>query len=153
MKTAHFVEVSSIESQLACASNCETCSSGALQDCALCLSGFFAHPSTNVCEGSCPNGYYEDNALSTCPECDPACLTCSASGSSSCLSCSAQFYSSGGSSCSPCDPLCNACNGPGNNACQACAPTAYSVENTSLSCVAACSDFALNYYLDGSECK
>ena len=31
---------------LDCASNCETCSSGLLSDCSLCLPGYYSHPTT-----------------------------------------------------------------------------------------------------------
>ena len=145
-------EVTPMIIQLVCASNCETCSSGAVADCSLCLSGFYLHPTSSACEASCPSGYYEDNTLRTCPQCDPACLTCSGSGSSSCSSCSPQFYSSGANQCSTCDPLCDGCTGAGNALCSSCQTSSYSVEGTSLTCVSDCSDHAANFYLDGSVC-
>ena len=151
--TALIVEVSLIKSQLVCSSNCETCTSGAVSDCSLCASGYFQHPTTSACELSCPNGYYEDATLRTCPQCSTGCLTCTAAGTTNCPSCAPQYFSPSANECTACDQLCNGCTASGNTACQACATNIYSVENTSLKCVADCSHHGSNFYLDGSICK
>ena len=117
------------------------------------MTGYFLHPTTSVCESSCPNGYYEDSGSRTCPQCSTGCLTCTTSGTSSCPSCSPQYYAPSINQCAACDGLCNECSGAGNGACDACAADKYSVENTSLTCVAQCSDHAPNYYLDDPICK
>lgn len=154
MRMAPTAEVSLIESELVCAANCETCTSGAVADCSYCSSGFYLNPSTNACEASCPNGYYEDASTRTCPQCDDACLLCTGAGSSSCSSCSPQYYDAGGNTCLGCDPLCDGCTDAGNTFCSACAATKYPVHNTNT-CVTACSDHAANFYLDvsTSTCK
>lgn len=145
------VEVS-FGSQLGCASNCDTCSSGAVADCSLCLAGYYSHPTTSACYSSCPNGYYQDPTPRTCPQCDIACATCTGSGSSSCLTCSPQYYSSAANECSACDALCDGCTGIDSTSCSACASGIYSIEGTNT-CVSACADHAPNYYLDWSLCK
>lgn len=43
--------------------------------------------------------------------------------------------------------------GPANTECSACATGKFSLENTSLTCVNACTDLGSNYYLDGTVCK
>ena len=138
---------------LVCASNCETCIGGAAADCTLCSSGYFAHPTTQACQSSCPNGYYKDTATRTCIQCDSTCVTCNGAGPSKCLTCGAQFYLSGSNSCLACDSLCDGCTGPANSECNACAAGKYQLEGSSYTCVSACSDIAPNYYLDGSICK
>lgn len=88
-------EVSPIKTKLVCALNCDTCSSGSVSDCALCLSGFFFNPLTAACDSSCPDGYFADPVSRACVPCDSACLTCTGPGPSSCSSCSPHFFSSG----------------------------------------------------------
>ena len=51
-------EVSLIKTELVCASNCKTCTGGTASDCSMCDAGYFLNPTTNVCESTCPNGYY-----------------------------------------------------------------------------------------------
>ena len=131
--------------------NCESCTGGAASDCSLCASGYFLHPTTSVCSPSCPDGYFQDNVLRTCPLCDSSCLTCSDS-ASHCLSCSAQHFSSGPNECSPCHPLCKSCSGAENSMCTGCVDSAYLVDGTTT-CVSECSLYAANYYSDGSICK
>lgn len=150
--THPIVEVSPIKTGLVCAANCETCTSGAVSDCSHCSTSYHLNPTTNACEASCPNGYYEDVATRSCPQCDPACLTCTAAGSSSCSSCSPQYYDAGSNTCQACDPLCDGCTGAGNTMCSSCATNKYLVFSTNT-CVSACSDYAANYFLDGSICK
>ena len=120
---ALIAEVSSIESQLVCAANCETCSTGAVADCSLCFTSFYLHPTTNACEALCPDAYYEDAPSRTCPQCNAACLTCTASGTLNCPTCASQHFAPAANQCAECDPLCDECTGSGNTACQACAST------------------------------
>ena len=117
------------------------------------MNGFFAQPSTLSCQSACPSGYYADAATRTCPQCDGACATCNGAGHTSCLTCNAQFYSSGANTCTACDPLCDGCSGGNNSDCSACATGKYSLEGTSVTCLNACTDVGPNYYLDGTVCK
>lgn len=54
--------------------------------------------------------------------------------------------------CQSCDQLCNGCTGAGNTACSACSVDNFLVQGTST-CVAACADYAGNYFADGSTCR
>ena len=124
-----------------------------MADCSLCLSGFYLHPTTSECVLACPDGYHEDAASRTCSQCSTGCLTCTGSGTSSCPTCSSQYFAPTLNQCSPCDPLCNECSGTENTNCDACATNKYSVESTSLTCVSTCTDFGANYYLDDPVCR
>ena len=140
--------------RIACASNCESCSSGDTTDCTNCIAGYFAHPSTLVCGSSCPNGYFPDSTARSCLPCDQSCTTCISS-STNCNSCSSQHFPSAPfpASCANCDAACNECSGAGNSNCQACAVNYYPVDLLPSTCVANCRDHASNFYLDGSLCK
>ena len=149
---ARTAEVST-PNHLACATNCEACTSGAVTGCSRCYAGYYAHPTTQACESSCPDSYYADAASRSCLQCDVACGDCNGAGHTSCLTCSAQYYSSAANTCSPCDPLCDGCYGPNNSECSACASGKYSLDGTALTCLNACTDVGSTYYLDGTVCK
>lgn len=145
-------EVSSTDS-LVCASNCETCTSGAASGCTLCSSGYYSHPTNNNCVSSCPSNSYVHSASRSCISCDAACATCNGSASSNCLSCASQYYFASANNCQACDSRCNGCSGPTNSQCSACASGKYSQQGVAGLCVNACSNIAANYYADGWVCK
>ena len=136
-----------------CATNCETCSSGAIADCSLCLSGYWAHPTTNVCETSCPIHYYENSGPRSCLACNPACATCNGPHVVNCLSCSPQYFMVVANKCDPCDSRCAECTGYLNTQCTGCAAGKFYQSLAPNTCVDSCSDIGANYYTDGSLCK
>lgn len=118
------------------------------------MTGYFVYLATNECFNPCPDGYFGNASSGNCEECDASCSTCVTS-STNCLSCASQMYPSSASFpsiCSSCDAACDECTAAGHTACQACSANYYLVELTST-CVAACSDYAPYYFLDGATCK
>ena len=113
---------------------------------------------------TCSGATYFDIGSSTCAACFGLCTACTgatnglcsgcvtlASLSTGSCTCDANYYQSG-TSCLQCDQLCATCSGAGSTACDTCASGKYLVEGAST-CVSACSDYASNYYLDGTTCK
>lgn len=107
-----------------CITPCLTCDSSV--NCLSCAVGFFKD---NICLGTCPSGYFANQANSRCDICAAICATCSNS-AANCLSCHATdsrfllnsqclsgcpsgYYTLNGSECRLCHPSCSTCTGSG----------------------------------------
>lgn len=121
-----------------CIDGCSICEN--TLTCMKCKKGFAFFNGT--CINACPDGYYMNPKLSICTKCDPACSTCSSSGSDACLSCnlkSGYFMVRPGTCvkqicfkgeymnpinfmCYRCSPRCGACNAGGEEDCLECKP-------------------------------
>ncbi|KAK7039422.1 insulin-like growth factor binding protein, partial [Favolaschia claudopus] len=117
----------------ACNSRCATCAGGSSTSCLSCFPGMsFVQNGPASTTGSCQCPSNQFFTGSGCADCHPTCKTCSASGSSSCLTCDPPFQVKGGicgcpdgqyrngNICSPCSPHCTTCDGPEYNQCLTC---------------------------------
>ncbi|KAG8803031.1 hypothetical protein FRC16_007712 [Serendipita sp. 398] len=70
-----------------CHPDCATCTGPGFNECSTCVDSSPIRTSNNRCVKTCAKSEYYDTSSSTCKTCDSTCGSCSAGGSSSCLSC------------------------------------------------------------------
>ena len=161
--------------------SCKSCSGILMTNCLSCEAGNYYYPRRRVCLGSCPSGYYADDATSTCLPCystiNPielhrTCITCSGGDSNNCLSCETNaFYIASENICvNTCpdgyfkDPItntCITCYSTGSGACQTCTGglqtdctscfTGTYYLPSNTSCVSGCP--TNGWYADNDTCK
>ncbi|KCV67654.1 hypothetical protein H696_05944 [Fonticula alba] len=138
---------------LACPAGCASCMLAAGQpgQCLSCQAGLVLAPGGGACSGSCPPGWFPDEAAPPggpaegghCQPCAIGCTQCTGPGDAQCTACApglellalepggpatcqsgcpAGFFRDLASDqCQPCDGACSACNGPTDRDCWLCA--------------------------------
>ncbi|KCV70977.1 hypothetical protein H696_01924 [Fonticula alba] len=102
---------------LPCHFSCHTCTGPTGADCLTCPAGMPWHE--NRCVTSCPPGFWNDQASSSCLACPTGCASCLSP--VKCTNCRVGFFPNGSGACAPCDASCHTCAG-GAGACTACRP-------------------------------
>ena len=112
-----------------CDSTCLTCSTAGPTNCLSCPSSpsvTYFLSSNNSCVACNVQGYYIDTTTGTCNQCDSTCLTCSAAGSTNCLTCpSGAYLDTSDNTCNQCDSTCQTCSASGPTSCLSCPAEAY----------------------------
>lgn len=128
-----------------CALTCTQCQSANI--CTVCISN--AAIISGMCV--CAQGYYFNNASLNCAVCDLSCVTCAASGQSSCsqcrsgavlltpplspCACTLGFFPISPGNCQSCDPICLTCDSAGVTSCLSCPYASALTSNRSCQCI------------------
>ena len=140
-----------------CPGNCKTCLGGGSSIlCTSCFSPYFLH--NQICQLSCPDGYYPDSTNNTCTPCNEACAVCSGPLNTPCSSCKNGYYlylnsssslvclsscpegyfgSFGVNQCISCFQSCRTCSGTANFECISC-KSGYFLQPYSNLCLSTC---------------
>ena len=71
---------------------CAICSGAGNAQCSACNSGYFKHPSANMCSNSCPTGYWKDTTNHICAPCDTSCMVCLDGTNTQCTTCKTGYF-------------------------------------------------------------
>ncbi|KAL4482616.1 hypothetical protein ABPG73_021276 [Tetrahymena malaccensis] len=122
-----------------CDSSCAACNGPTNTNCTQCALPNYLLQSTNSCVQNCPDGFYKNDSLAQCSQCDQSCFKCNGPTSNSCTACTGKICGQGynlynnacisncpigtyvdNQVCKDCNIECLSCLGPQDSQCTSC---------------------------------